>query len=74
MNLVIKAKDSIVVTEKEVEIVRMLSNGAKTAKISKELKIKIRTLESIIARLKAYSGCKTMAELACAFLRNKIIE
>ena len=74
MSLVVIRKRDITITERDVEIVRMFSNGGTAKTAAKKMKISPRTIENIISNLKEIFGCKTITELACKFLREKIVE
>lgn len=62
------------ITTQDVDAVRMLSNGKTVSQIAEDLGLNRRTLEARLDRLRKSLSCDTGAQLACFFLRNKLID
>ena len=73
MNPVIVRNTEAVVSEKDIEIVRNLSEGLKAAEISQVMGGSKRTVEFRIGRLKYLYKAKTIAHLCCIFKDSGII-
>ena len=74
MGNVISAKDGIFVTDKEIELVQMLSDGHRNKSISEQLAISVRTVEDRLDKLRAKTGCKSLPQLVAKFIRDGVIE
>jgi len=73
MEKVVSHLDVKELTETEIEIVRMLSNG-KRPKEMKEIDLSPRTIEAHLDNLRDKFDIKTREQLVATFIRNKIIE
>jgi DNA-binding CsgD family transcriptional regulator len=62
------------VTDSEIELVRMLSNGLTVREISEKRKTNLRTMEAVIDRMRGEYNCINIAHLVATFFRNKLIE
>lgn len=74
MEVVVKRENTVVVSDREVGIVKMLSNGVTVKQIAVEMGINRRTLENTCNRLRFDFDCNTLPQLVATFLRKKIIE
>jgi len=73
METVIKRKNVVVLTERDLQIVSMLSIGKTAPDIAKKLKMSERTIEGIIVKLRGKYKCKNVVHLVSHFLRNQIL-
>ena len=62
------------IVNKDVEVVRMLSNGKTVKEIAIETSANEKTIEMRIYRLRKNLDLKSAAHLTAFFVRNKIIE
>jgi DNA-binding CsgD family transcriptional regulator len=67
MNPVIVRNTEAVVSEKDIQIVKYLSEGLKAAQISEIIGGSNRTVEFRVGRLKGLYNAKTIAHLCCIF-------
>ena len=68
-----KNPDEVSISQREVDFVKMLSDGYSRKEISVKYKLSIRTIDAAIDRVKVKTGSKTMAHLVGLFFRNKLI-
>ena len=57
-----------------IQLVRLIADGFIVSEISEFTKIKRRTLEAMIERIKINVGAKNSANLVAIFFRNKLIK
>jgi DNA-binding CsgD family transcriptional regulator len=74
MEVVIKDENKVIISERDVEIVRLLSAGVTAKRAAVELGINIRTFESKLGKLKYSFDCNTVAHLVATFIRKKLID
>lgn len=74
MELVIRDTDVRVITEKEAQIVKLLSEGMSATNTAIKLGMNRRTMEATIQRLKNKTDTKTMPHLIATFIRKKLID
>ena len=74
MATVIIRKPEISVTDKDIELVQLLVNGAKRPEIGLQLGISVRTVEDRLDKLRAKTGCNSIPYLIGEFFRNNLIE
>lgn len=74
MEVVVARKNSMIVSERNVKIVEMYSNGEPTKNIAKKYKVTPRAIEGVVARLKTEFKCKSLTHLIATFLRNGTIK
>lgn len=74
MDLVKNGTNTIIVSERDKAIVVLLAEGNRTNEIKEALQMNLRTLESVIDRMRRTYGCATREQLVAFFIRNKIIE
>lgn len=74
MEVLVKRENTIVVAERDVKMVKMLSDGAIMRKIAAELSLSKRTVENLLNNLRDEFNCDTLPHLVATFLRKKIIE
>jgi DNA-binding CsgD family transcriptional regulator len=64
----------IKMSEKELKILKLISEDKTTEEISKEVFLSPRTIETIRQTMKTKVGAKTIAGLIIYAMRNKLIE
>lgn len=74
METIVKDKNKRIITERDVEIVRLLSRGTTARQAALELSMNTRTFESKIYRLKLNFDANTIAHLVAIFIRQKLID
>lgn len=74
MKELVKEWSAVIITDRELAIVKALSEGNTSGEAAYKLRMNRRTLEAAIVRLKDKTGCRTVAHLACKFIRNKLID
>lgn len=74
MSTVVVTKNDVVLTEKEVEIIRLFSEGNTSADIGKKMKLSSRTIESKAALLRKVFNSKNIVHLTCTFMRRGLIK
>lgn len=74
MKKLIPAIDGVVITEREIKIVSLLSSGKRATEIGVEIGKSSRTVESLLDKLRIKTDAKTLPELVAIFFRNKLIE
>ena len=62
------------ILERDIEVVKMLSNGSNVSQIAEKTHVKPKTIEQRLFRLRDKLGIKSAAHLTAFFVRNKIIE
>lgn len=67
-------KDSLIVSEREVKMVEMFSNGSHSQDIADEFGLSCRTIETNVIKLKQRFCCATVAQLVAMFLRKELIK
>lgn len=72
--VIVRKKDSVIVSEKEVRIVEMLADGHHCQDIADEFKLSSRTIEVYVTKLRQRFVCATHAQLVAVFIRKGIIE
>jgi DNA-binding NarL/FixJ family response regulator len=65
---------SVKLSEKEVQLLRLLSEDKLTGEISRELRLSARRVEALRQDMKAKIGAKTIAGLIALGVRNKLID
>ena len=61
-------------SEKEIRILKLISEDKTTEEISKEIFLSPRTIETIRQTMKQKVGAKTIAGLVMYGMRNKLVE
>ncbi len=74
MNVVLVKDGTVIFKEKEVEIVRMLSEDYTVTAIASELNENRRGLEGVMARIRSKTNCSTIGGVVAYFFRNGLIE
>jgi DNA-binding CsgD family transcriptional regulator len=74
MDAVIKQKDTVVVTQRNVDIISQYSNGIHISSIAKKHKLSVRSVEAVIAKLKDEFNCKSLPHLIATFFRKGLIK
>lgn len=74
MDVVVKKKNTVVVSERDAKIVYAYSIGKTTKEIAHSYKLSIRTVESVVLKLKRSFDCKSIIHLIATFLRNGTIK
>ena len=74
METVIKSEKIVVVTERNVEIIKDYSNGISTKDIADKYKISRRTVEQIMAKLKFQFDCDSLGHLVATFIRKGLMK
>jgi DNA-binding NarL/FixJ family response regulator len=67
-------RNSVKLSEKELQLLRLLSEDKLTAEISRELRLSARRVEAIRQDMKAKVGARTIAGLIAMGVRNKLID
>jgi DNA-binding NarL/FixJ family response regulator len=62
------------VSESEIMVARMLSDGYTVGEMAKKTNRNIRTMEGIIWRMRREYNCENVAHLVATFMRNKLIK
>lgn len=74
MEVVVKRKDLVILTERDIKIIESYSLGKSTKAIAREHKISHRTVEFVFQKLKADFKCKSITHLIATFIRNGTIK
>lgn len=74
MNVVLKDKSTILVSDKDIKLIESLSSGFTREQTAKILRVKENTMDMRLRRLRLKMGLKTNYQLVATFLRKKIIE
>lgn len=76
MDIAVIRKNTVEITEKELKIVAMLSNGKRTKDIADSLTpiLSVRTVESMLDKLRDKVGAKTQPHLVAIFIRKNLIK
>lgn len=74
MELTIVPKDKVVVTEREAEMVKMLTEGHRPVEIASKLNVSNRTVETYLATLRRKTNCRTLPQLVAVFIKNGLID
>lgn len=67
-------RKAVRLSEKEIQLLRLLSEDKLTAEISQELRLSARRVEAIRQDMKAKLGARTIAGLIALGVRNKLID
>lgn len=70
MNVILKDKSTILVTQRDIDLLSALSNGNTRTETAQILKIKENTMDMRLRRLRLKLGLKTNYELLAYFFRN----
>jgi DNA-binding NarL/FixJ family response regulator len=65
---------TIVVSNRDVLIVELYSNGVSTVDIAAQLGVSPRTIEAAVARMKIRFNCNSLIHLVSDFLRKGLIK
>jgi DNA-binding NarL/FixJ family response regulator len=74
MEVVVQHDNTVIVSERNVDIIKDYSNGIVLSKIAKKNKLSVRSVEAIIAKLKSEFKCKNITHLVATFLRKGLIK
>lgn len=74
METVITTNSQVIISERDVKIVQLYSDGFKAYQIAKRLKISSRTVEAVLNKLRDKYKAKTVTHLVAVFLRNNLIK
>ena len=67
-------RNAVKLSEKEMQLLRLLSEDKVTSEISRELRLSARRVEALRQDMKAKIGAKTIAGLIASGVRNKLID
>ena len=67
-------RNAVKLSEKEVQLLRLLSEDKLTGEISRELRLSARRVEALRQDMKAKIGARTIAGLIALGVRNKLID
>lgn len=74
MEVIVERKDTVIVSQRNVDMVMAYSNGHSMAAIAKKQKLSKRTIESVFNKLRAEFGCKNLPHLVATFIRKGLIK
>lgn len=74
MNVLLKDKETILVTEDDRKLIKALSNGSTRSETAQILKVKENTMDMRLRRLRLKIGLKTNYQLIAHFLRSDWIK
>lgn len=74
MEVLVNRKDSVIISERDIQIVQAYANGVGRSKIADKHKISIRTVEAATNKLRAAFGCRNLTHLIAEFLRKELIK
>lgn len=72
--LILDGGDTILIGKNDMAIAEGIANGSTITEIGQKGKIKKRTMEARVNKLKAKTGCKTLPEVVALFFRNNLIK
>lgn len=72
--VVIKTKDTILVSDRDIKMVEAFSHGKHCADIAKSVKLSKRTVELHVTNLRHKFNCATIPQLVATFLRKGLIK
>jgi len=74
MRVVIKRRDTTILTERQEKMLYALSEGCNAKEIGKQLGLSPRTIEMHIASMRDDFDCKNVTHLVATMLRQKVIK
>jgi DNA-binding CsgD family transcriptional regulator len=74
MEVLVNRKDSVIISERDIQIVQSYSDGVSRDKIADKHKISVRTLEAATNKLRSEFGCKNLTHLVAEFFRKGLIK
>lgn len=74
MDIVIATTKSVILSERQVEIAKLISNEVSRKDIAKQLGISVRTIEKHLEVVKEKLGVHSQTAMIATLLRQKIIE
>jgi DNA-binding CsgD family transcriptional regulator len=74
MEFTVHKNEGTIITQKEVDLVKMLSDGKRASEIAQVFEKSVRTVETNMSTLRAKTNCRTLPQLVALFLRSKLIE
>ncbi len=74
MEVLVQRNGSVVISERDIDIVDKYSNGKSTKEIAKEYGLSSRSIEAIFNRLRDKFDCKNIVHLVATLLRNGTIK
>jgi DNA-binding CsgD family transcriptional regulator len=72
--VIIRKKNDIAITERDVKIVQLIADGLRAAEIGKKLRVSPRTVEFHVNKLKDKFSAKSQPHLAVLFFRRGLIK
>jgi len=61
------------ISDSEIEIVKLLSEGLTVREIAEKRKINVRTMEGAVDRMRGEYGAKNITHLVSIFFKNKFL-
>lgn len=74
MKDLVKEGAVVEITDRELQIARLLSNGNSSKIVAQTMKVNVRTMEAAIIRLKTKTDTKTVPHLVATLIRKKLID
>lgn len=74
MKDLVKEGAVVEVTDRELQIAQLLSNGNSSKVVAQTMKVNVRTMEAAIIRLKTKTDTKTVPHLIATLIRKKLID
>lgn len=74
MEAIVKQKNTVVVTQRNAEIMKDFSNGVSKAEISRRHGVTPRAIDTVLSKLKTEFKCKNTYHLVATFLRKGLIK
>ena len=74
MEIVVQPENVINIKHGDIELVQRLADGHRTATIARDWGISRRTIESRLNKLRAKTGCSSLAQLVAVFFRNNLVK
>jgi len=67
-------RNKVIVSDQEIEMIEMFSNGKPASEVARELKVVPRTIEGYLAKLRFEFACRNTTQLVATFLRKNLIK